>query len=69
MGTIRLDDLKLDGVGFIKIDVEGHELNVLEGARNFFATNRPVCLIECRDRNKHQVEEFFTGLNIGYSPG
>jgi len=64
--TIRLDDLKLDGVGFMKVDVEGHELNVLEGARNFFTTNRPVCLIECRDRNKRQVEEFFTGLHVGY---
>jgi FkbM family methyltransferase len=64
--TIRLDDFKLDGVGFIKIDVEGHELNVLGGARNFFTANRPVCLIECRDRNKRQVEEFFDGLHVGY---
>lgn len=64
--TIRLDDMKLDDVGFIKIDVEGHELNLLAGARRFFAANRPVCLIECRDRNKLQVEEFFTGLHVGY---
>lgn len=66
--TIRLDDLKLEGVGFIKIDVEGHELDVLEGARNFFTTNRPVCLIECRDRNKRQVEAFFLELHVGYGP-
>lgn len=64
--TVRLDDLNLDGVGFIKIDVEGHELNVLEGARRFLSTNQPVCLIECRDRTKHQVEEFFVGLHVGY---
>jgi FkbM family methyltransferase len=28
----RLDELVIDRVGFIKIDVEGHELSVLEGA-------------------------------------
>jgi FkbM family methyltransferase len=33
--TRRLDDYELDAVGFIKIDVEGHELAVLRGgARN-----------------------------------
>jgi FkbM family methyltransferase len=29
--TRRLDDYELDAVGFIKIDVEGHELAVLRG--------------------------------------
>src|SRR5262245_6830284 len=30
--TVRLDDLELRNVGFLKIDVEGHEKEVLEGA-------------------------------------
>lgn len=64
--TIRLDDLELNGVGFIKVDVEGHELNLLQGGRNLFTRDRPVCMIECRDRNKSQVEEFFSTLNVGY---
>ena len=29
----RIDDLGIAGIGFIKIDVEGHELAVLQGAR------------------------------------
>ena len=65
--TIRLDDLKLVDVGFIKIDVEGHELDLLEGARSFFSTNRPVCLIECRDKNRRQVEDYFSSLLVGYA--
>lgn len=64
--TVRLDDLDLNGVGFIKIDVEGHELNLLAGAYSFFTRERPVCIIECRERNKSLVEEFFSNLGVGY---
>ena len=66
METIRLDDLDLDDVGFIKIDVEGHELDLLAGARNFFSINRPACIIECREKNRRQVEDYFCGLDVGY---
>lgn len=64
--TVRLDDLELSAVGFIKIDVEGHELSVLHGARELFRTSQPVCLIECRPRNRQQVEDYFAGLSVGY---
>ena len=64
--VIRLDDLNLADVAFIKIDVEGHELSLLNGAHEFFTANRPVCIIECRERNRRQVEEFFTNLQVGY---
>lgn len=64
--TIRLDDLELRDVGFVKIDVEGHELSLLEGARNLFTESRPVCMIECRDRNLRQVEAYFSQLRAGY---
>jgi FkbM family methyltransferase len=49
--TKRLDDYKLDGVGFIKIDVEGHELAVLDGAAGTIAANRPNLLVECNDEH------------------
>ncbi len=64
--TMRLDDMRLTGVGFIKIDVEGHELHMLDGARELFISNRPVCLIECWGRNLLKVEEFFANLQVGY---
>jgi len=65
--TVRLDDIALEDVGFIKVDVEGHEIHLLDGARNFFIRNRPVCLIECRDRNRCKVEDYFFGLQSGYN--
>lgn len=46
----RLDDVDLSwlgGVGFIKIDVEGHEVAVLRGARRVLGEHRPTILMEC----------------------
>lgn len=42
----KLDDFKLTGVGYIKIDTEGFELNVLEGARETLAANKPIIIVE-----------------------
>jgi len=44
-----LDSLTLDGtlpVSFIKMDVEGHEVKVLQGATNLLRTRRPVIVYE-----------------------
>ena len=46
----RLDDLDIPDVGFIKIDVEGFEGEVLEGARLTIARDRPVLLVEIEER-------------------
>jgi FkbM family methyltransferase len=42
----RLDEFGVDDCSFIKIDVEGHEEAVLEGATALIATQRPVLMIE-----------------------
>jgi FkbM family methyltransferase len=42
----KLDDFKLKGVGYMKIDTEGFELNVLEGARQTLVENKPVIIVE-----------------------
>lgn len=46
-----LDDIGLREVGLIKIDVEGHEMAVLEGARATIARCRPTLLIEVEERH------------------
>lgn len=48
----RLDELELNNIGFIKIDVEGHEAAVLEGGRNTIATYKPNLLVEIEERHK-----------------
>lgn len=55
---------------FIKIDVEGHELQVLKGGRRLLETCKPKLLIECEAR--HQPPGSTTGdvfrflENLGY---
>jgi FkbM family methyltransferase len=49
---ITLDSLDIENVGFIKIDVEGHEVEVLLGARHLLESSHPVLLIEAEDRHR-----------------
>jgi FkbM family methyltransferase len=57
-----LDALHLYPVSFIKIDVEGHELEVLKGSYLTIASNRPVVLVEVKDQNISEVISFFESL-------
>jgi len=47
----RLDDYRdlLNGLSFIKVDIEGHELAFLEGARSVLAQFRPLVQFEAND--------------------
>src|SRR5437868_5966109 len=47
-----LDQFDLRNVGFVKIDVEGHELAVLEGAARTLARERPNLLIEANEHHR-----------------
>ncbi len=42
----KLDDFQLDNIGFIKIDTEGFELLVLEGAKETILRSNPVIIVE-----------------------
>lgn len=46
VGVITIDSLDYKDVGFIKIDVEGYELEVLRGARATIERCRPILYIE-----------------------
>jgi FkbM family methyltransferase len=41
-----LDEFGFDDVGFIKIDVEGSDMDVIEGGRQTIARNRPNMVVE-----------------------
>ena len=57
-----LDAHAFEGVDFIKIDVEGHELAVLAGAIQTLRRCRPVVLLEVRPANDEAVRRFFGEL-------
>lgn len=42
----RLDDLNFEQINFIKIDVEGYELFVLEGGKNTILRTKPKIILE-----------------------
>jgi len=62
----KLDNIKLgeDTIDFIKIDVEGHELYALQGARETLITFKPIIFIEIFEVNQIKVHEFLE--NLGY---
>jgi FkbM family methyltransferase len=66
-----LDSFDLDNVGFIKIDVEGHEESVLKGGINTIKRSRPNLLIEIEERHSPQslrrASQFLNELGyVGY---
>jgi FkbM family methyltransferase len=61
--TERLDDIICDPVAFIKIDVEHHGYDILDGARDTIDKYKPIICIESFDRSR--LEEYTTGM--GYT--
>ena len=66
--TKKIDDLKLKNIGFIKIDAEGVELQVLKGAKKLIKKYKPTLLIEIEERYiSEPIEKTLNKiLNLGY---
>jgi FkbM family methyltransferase len=59
----RLDEYRLEGVRFMKIDVEGHELEVLKGAEETLARCAPTLLVELDQRlHDEPIQHIFDWL-------
>jgi len=62
----RLDDYEFRNISFIKIDVEGHEEDVLDGGRETIARERPCLLIEIEERHNpgglSRIDKSLSGL-------
>jgi len=60
-----LDSIKLDNVSLIKIDVEGFEMEVISGALETIARNKPTMLVEIFQgpENRRKIK---TIENLGY---
>jgi len=56
--TKKLDDLiKNENIGFIKIDVEGHETEVIKGSIEIIKKNKPTLLVEIEEKHTKQPIE------------
>ena len=47
----KIDNYDFDDVDLMKIDVEGHEEYVIEGARNVIKKNMPILIVEIEQRH------------------
>ncbi len=63
VSIITLDSINTESVSLIKIDVEGHEVEVLKGALQTLKCNRPVVIIEIQQQNIDEVNALFDELN------
>lgn len=68
--VIRLDDYvaenSLGTVGFIKCDVEGHELDVFKGGESMLRRDMPTLLFECHDSEIDDGALFSFLTELGY---
>ena len=60
-----IDSFGFSNVSVIKIDVEGHEARVLEGAAQTIGDSHPVILVEILERNLDNVRPILN--EFGYS--
>jgi len=65
----RLDNYDFHNVSFIKIDVEGHESQVIEGGYHTILREKPTILIEIEQRHlgSKSIKEVFNQIaELGY---
>jgi FkbM family methyltransferase len=64
--TFRLDDLVEGPVGFLKMDVEGAEGRVVQGATGLIERDRPVVTTELKDEMLQRVSGMTVAEYLGY---
>lgn len=58
----KLDDVYFGIPSFIKLDVEGHEINVLKGAVNLITKYKPAIIVEIHDMETSEVDPYLKSL-------
>ena len=65
-----LDSFNLNNIDFIKIDVDGFEVEVLKGAENTIKRNNPVINVEMKDRKRpgtcKRIKRILLRLNYNF---
>ena len=68
VSLLTLDSFNFQEVSMIKIDVEGHELSVLEGAKDTLSRWKPALIIEIEQRHNFLPFDYLILklINLGY---
>lgn len=68
INVIRLDELPLKDVTFLKMDIEGSELDALRGAKDLIASLKPRLAISVYHRSEdlRTISEYILMLNPSY---
>ncbi len=70
---ITIDSLKLNKLDFVKIDVEGYETLVIEGAMETIARCKPIIVMECWKEQMKEIDlefvrsEYQNIIQLGYN--
>ncbi|WP_176040451.1 FkbM family methyltransferase [Burkholderia stabilis] len=64
--VVRLDSLGLPRLDFLKLDIEGMEIDALRGARRLIETHLPWCWIEYWKVGEAPIIETFAGLDYTF---
>lgn len=62
--SVSIDDSNLDCLDLLKLDVEGHELTVLEGAKQTILRCKPVIMIEDKLDPKKEASAYLVELGM-----
>ena len=65
----KIDEFNFkNNISFIKIDVEGHELEVIKGGEEIISKNKPILLVEIEERHSQsKVSDTINYINkLGY---
>lgn len=63
----RLDDLGVTNIGYVKIDVEGHEYETLLGIETILTRDKPTILIEVHESSPTKTKVFDFLEKVGYT--
>ena len=71
--VVTIDSLNLSGLDFMKIDVEGFEINVINGGLKTIEKFRPIITLECWSNHNggtsidYTRDTFKVLMDMGYS--
>ncbi|MFM0487375.1 FkbM family methyltransferase [Paraburkholderia graminis] len=68
VGMVAIDSLGLKRLDFVKLDVEGMEVEVLRGAKNTLRTLKPILLLEVVKSDQAEIKGLLDELDYRYFP-